>query len=101
MQKLLTFVLIITILLCSAIVLLTQRYKTVTTTQGTVLVFDSLTCSFIEKNEKGEWEISDIKKGEAFMSFSDDGTNGDSSGKTLPSTKPKTKPAVKKPDLKI
>ena len=100
MQKLLTFVLIIVLLIIGGVLFLTQRYKIIGTNSSNALIFDSVKCSFIEKNAKGEWEEKELKKGEVFIGFEQN--KKENTGTSQPMTTPESKPQPKpKPELKI
>ena len=93
MSKLLSFILIIAMILVGVVVFITQRYQAIGTNSDDLIVFDKLNCSFIQKNEKGEWEEKSVKKGKILIDYASPEEGEKPAG--VPS---KTKP---KPDLKI
>ena len=94
MQKLLTLLLIIVLVLLGAIVFMTQQYEVIGTNAKDLIIFNRIKCSLIQKNVKGEWEETDLKAGKIDVDFKE--TEDKSAIGETP-----VKVPVKKPELKI
>ena len=95
MQKFLTFVLLIAVLSACAILFIALRYEAIVAGNGRVIIFDKFTTSFIEKNAKGEWEKSSLKKGKIDIGFSTEEQSVEPSGVEKPKEEQKPKPEFK------
>lgn len=91
MQKLLSMLLIIVLLIVGGVLFLRDRYQAIGTGAGDLIVFDRLKGTFIQKNSKGEWEEQNVKAGEIFIDFESKGKEREKGGDKAPAVKPDVK----------